>query len=187
MKDHCLAMESRRVGFYARNDHPCHASMHELPQIASHSHDMHQGESWDTSHPGLGASRGEINIIIGAGYQSARWKINHHHTGHPRRQIMLRCTGVGRDDICNYHDLRWRFLILEAEQGTEADIRHQFDGYIRALISLVIRQRLSKTPLEQTDISRRFHKSLWDSMPTLLAGSRRFLMYSHSELFVSCF
>ena len=41
--------------------------------------------------------------------------------------------------------------------------------------------------LEQMDVSWRFYEILWDSMPTLLSGSRRFLMYSHSELFISCF
>ena len=41
--------------------------------------------------------------------------------------------------------------------------------------------------LEQRDLSRRFHEFLLDSMPTPLAGSRKFLMYSHTGLFVSCF
>ena len=61
-----------------------------------------------------------------------------------RRCASTTATGVGREDICNYHDLSWRFLILEAEQDAEAEIRHQFDGYFRALISLVIKQQLEK-------------------------------------------
>ena len=48
---------------------------------------------------------------------------------------------VGREVICNYHDMSWRFLILEAEQDAEAKIRHQFDERW----SLVIGQQLEKT------------------------------------------
>lgn len=30
--------------------------------------------------------------------------------------------GAGRDDICNNHDLSWRYLVLEAEQHAKAEI-----------------------------------------------------------------
>ena len=56
----------------------------------------------------------------------------------PRRHWAT-ATGVGREDTCNYYDLSWRFLILEAEKDGEAEIRNQFDDYIRALIFLVRR------------------------------------------------
>ncbi len=39
--------------------------------------------------------------------------------------------------ICNYHDLSWRFIILETEQDAKAEISHGFQSYIRALIPLV--------------------------------------------------
>ena len=44
--------------------------------------------------------------------------------------------------------------------------------------------------LEQTDLSRKFHEFLWVSMrfyATPFAGSRRFLLYNYTGLFVSCF
>lgn len=47
-------------------------------------------------------------------------------------------TVAGRNGIRNYHNLSWGFLLLEAEQDAEAEMRHQFDGDIGALISLVI-------------------------------------------------
>lgn len=37
--------------------------------------------------------------------------------------------------------------------------------------------------VEQTDLSRKLDEILWNAMPTLLAGFRRFLMYSHKWLF----
>lgn len=43
------------------------------------------------------------------------------------------------ENICNYHDQSWRFLILKAKQNVEAEIRYQCNGYIRAFISLVIK------------------------------------------------
>lgn len=63
-----------------------------------------------------------------------------------RTSLLLRHRhSSGRDDIYNYDDLSWRYLILEAEQDAEASIRHHFNGYIRALISLVLRQELENT------------------------------------------
>ena len=41
--------------------------------------------------------------------------------------------------------------------------------------------------LGQTDLSRGFYEILWDSMPTLLAGSRRFLMDLHTGLYSKLF
>ena len=69
----------------------------------------------------------------------------------PRRRCasVATATGVGRDDICNYQDLSWRFQILEAKQEAKAQIRYQFDDYIRALISLVVRQQLESATKEK--------------------------------------
>lgn len=55
------------------------------------------------------------------------------------RYATATATVAGWNGICNYHNLSRRFLLLETGQGTETEIRHQFDGDIRALISLVIR------------------------------------------------
>ncbi len=38
-----------------------------------------------------------------------------------------------------------------------------------------------------TDVFRRFYKLLWDFIPTCLAIFRKFFMYSHTKLFLSCF
>ncbi len=59
--------------------------------------------------------------------------------------LVATAIGVGRAEICNYHDLSWKLVILEAEQDTKAEISHQLDGYIRALYFLVIRQQLEDT------------------------------------------
>lgn len=65
---------------------------------------------------------------------SARVSMRRHHIcmgRNPRCWWVVWCgipasraptAGVGRDDICNNHDLSWRYLVLEAEQHAKAEI-----------------------------------------------------------------
>ena len=43
------------------------------------------------------------------------------------------------ENICNYHSSSRRFFLLEVKQNAETEIKYQYHGYIRALISLVIK------------------------------------------------
>ena len=98
-------------------------------------------------------------------------------------------TGFGWDETCNYQDLSWIFLILEAEQGAEAEIRHQFDGYIRALNSLVFRQQLEKTLILHQHLSSccldLASNSCWVSSLTLLKVWRWWGLISWPEFWDS--